>query len=306
MPIHPVDNLPRPKGSARARRRHTLISFARGLATHALPWFGRVPGMNAVRTYIHRSDFLAGRNDHGFSGVYGSLAEAAQGAKGAPTGFDHGDMAALSFSFGPDGDIAPMPTSEYPVLFWLRPAIESGAGRLFDLGGYVGNLYYQYRDYLSLPAGFEWIVHDVPAVVAAGRRFASSRHAPGLSFSDDVGLPPGCDIVLAAGSLQYVEDGYLPKLLRAAGPSRPRHVIVHRTPLHPTRSFVTLQSTVSPSGSLFFCPYTVACLSEFKLQLEALGYALKDSWDKPRSLDVPLHRECHLDSYAGLYFRLDD
>ena len=82
----------------------------------------------------------------------------------------------------------------------------------------------------------------------------------------------------------------------------PRHVVVQRTPLHPKRSFFTLQVMAIPDNPAF-CAYTVAERDGFISGIKDLGYELVDSWSQPRVLDVPFHPDCRIDTYSGLYFR---
>jgi len=285
------------------RRRHTPFSVARWASRKAAHALSTWPGIRHVRYAIHRWEFLAGRNDSGYSGVFSTVEEAARSAPIAVTGYDQAGMADLHVYSQANGEFRPMPPTEYPALFWLRPAIESGARRLFDLGGYVGHVYYQYSGYLDLPDAFSWTIYDVPHITQAGERIARERGARHLSFTNDLGAIGEADIVFAAGSLQYLKEGFLHEALRAAS-RLPPHLIIHRTALHPSRSFVTLQSINQRSGRIAFCPYTVAHRKRFIDGLQALGYEQIDAWTKQRAIDVPLHPECHADAYSGLYFRL--
>jgi putative methyltransferase (TIGR04325 family) len=104
-------------------------------------------------------------------------------------------------------------------------------------------------------------------------------------------------VLLAAGSLQYLEDGFLQRLLGRLV-ERPRHVFVQRTPLHDRRAFVTVQAT-GPT----FCPYTVAHRDTFMDGMRSLGYELVDEWRHDRSLEVPFCEGTRVDHYSGLYFR---
>ena len=174
---------------------------------------------------------------------------------------------------------------------------------MFDLGGYVGHVYYQYDKYLDLPNEFSWTICDVPNITQVGKRIAEERRAKHLRFTNDFGAIGEADIVFAAGSLQYLEEGFVHQALRAAH-RLPPHLIIHRTALHPTLSFVTLQSIVKRSGRIAFCPYTVAHRARFIEDLQALGYEQVDAWDKQRPVEVPLRPECYVDTYSGLYFRL--
>lgn len=212
-------------------------------------------------------------------------------------------MADLDVYSHANGEFKPMPPTEYPALFWLRPAIQGGACRLFDLGGYIGHVYYQYCNYLDLPSEFSWTVYDLPNITQAGKRIAEERGAKHLRFTNDISAFGEADIVFAAGSLQYLEENFLHQALRAAI-RLPPHLIIHRTALHPDRSFVTLQSIVKRSGQIAFCPYMVAHREHFIEGLQALGYDQVDAWDKQRPIEVPLHPECYVDTYSGLYFRL--
>jgi putative methyltransferase (TIGR04325 family) len=72
----------------------------------------------------------------------------------------------------------------------------------------------------------------VPNITKAGKRIAEERGARHLRFTNDVGAIGEADIVLAAGSLQYLEEGFLHQALRAAH-RLPPHLIIHRTDLHP-------------------------------------------------------------------------
>lgn len=285
------------------KRRHTPFSVARWASRRAVGVLSTWPGIRHVHYAIHRWQFLAGRNDSGYSGVFSNVEEAARSAPTAVTGYDQTGMADLDVYRHENGEFKPMPPTEYPALFWLRPAIEGGARRLFDLGGYIGHVYYQYCGYLDFPDEFLWTIYDVPQITQAGQRIAQERGAKHLRFTNDVEAISEADIVFAAGSLQYLEEGFLHQALRKAS-RLPPHLIIHRTALHPTRSFVTLQSINQRSGRIAFCPYTVAHRERFIEGLQALGYEQIDAWTKQRPIEVPLRPECFVDTYSGLYFRL--
>src|SRR3546814_9716109 len=87
--------------------------------------------------------------------------------------------------------------------------------------------------------------------MAAGRRWAQGHDAERqLSFTDSVEHADGQDILLSTGALQYL-DYTLPELLQRLR-RKPRHVLVNLTPMHPDRSFFTLQNL-----SIAICPYRV-------------------------------------------------
>ena len=151
-----------------------------------------------------------------FEGVYPTFAEATRAIP--PTkkaGYDNADSAGV---LAPSGPLLP---SDYPVLFWLTKLFEDKPRRLFDVGGYVGISFYSYQGYLSYPPGLEWVIYDVPAVTAAGERLVRARNAAGLSFSTNFNDADGADILLAAGSLQFIETPFaqlLAGLKRLANP----------------------------------------------------------------------------------------
>jgi putative methyltransferase (TIGR04325 family) len=261
------------------------------------------PGITVLRRRFYFANFRRGRPTNGFFGVYPSLEAARQSAPTGLIGYDHDSLAAMEisgFRGGAEPSFGPMAASEYPLLFWLRPLLSNGV-RVFDFGGYLGNGFYLYRPYLDYPSGMTWTVCDVPAVAHAGQALADRKGETQLRFTTEIAEASNAEVLIAAGSLQYLEEGFLPKHL-AAMPRRPRHVFVHRTPLHPQAGYVTMQ-TWHDGRSPVFCPYTVAHHGQLVAEMEALGYEVVDSWEKPRALDVPLHPECRLDAYAGLYFR---
>ncbi len=225
-------------------------------------------------------------------GVYDSFAEAADAAPaGAALGYDHAGAAVL-YRDRLD-EIVP---KDYPALFWLRDAI-AGAGSVFDLGGHVGLSFYAFRRYLAYPPGLRWTVCDVPAVVAEGAKLASERGEAALGFTTEPGAMSGADVLLAAGSLQYIER---PVDALIAGLDRPpRHVIINQMPTHATREFVTLQNI-----GVAFCPYRVARAGAVPEALGRLGYELVDRWDDPsRRVALPYHPEASPVSYSGFYLR---
>ncbi|MDR6871812.1 putative methyltransferase (TIGR04325 family) [Bosea sp. BE125] len=256
-----------------------------------------------MRRWLYQNRFQAGKYHCGYSGVYGSFEAARLALPPGLAGFDHDAMADIDHYTTTAGGFEPMPATEYPVLFWLREALDEGARTLLDLGGYVGHAFRQYDRYLAFPGDFRWTVFDVPRITEAGQALAGKEAAQRLRFTNTIDEGCGMDILLAAGSLQYLSENYLQDRLNAWA-DRPRHVIVQRTPLHARRSFVTIQSVITRARQVAFCPYSVAERDGFIDGMLTLGYQLVDSWEKPRSLDVPFHPECHVETYSGLYFRL--
>ena len=282
--------------SASATWKQSLRLTARKASAH---W----PGIAQLRRRLYEARFRAGKYHCGYSGRFAGFEAAERALPTGLAGFDHDAMADIGHYTTMAGGIEPMPATEYPVLFWLRAALDEGARTLLDFGGYVGHAFRQYDRYLAFPDEFRWTVFDLPHITRAGEALAAGQPTPRLRFTNDVDDGCGMDILLAAGSLQYLPEHYLHERLKA-WPKRPRHLIVQRTPLHMRHSFVTIQSVITRTGEVSFCPYSVPARAGFIEGLLALSYELVDSWEKPRSLDVPFHPECHVETYSGLYFRL--
>ena len=229
-----------------------------------------------------------------FRGVYATFEEAVRAAPSTkPIGYDN--PAAASF-MEPSGALLP---SDYPVLFWLGKAL-ADSPRLLDIGGYVGISYYTYRNYLSYPKNLEWIIQDVPAVNAAGAELARRQNSRGLSFTTAITPALRPQIVLAAGSLQFIEHDFA-DLLKRMG-SLPTHLILNKTPLTDLAEFVTLQD-LGPA----VCAYRVFNRGKLVGSLDALGYRLVDSWSNlDFACHIPFHSERSIPSYNGMYFKLLD
>lgn len=190
--------------------------------------------------------------------------------------------------------------SDYPMVYWLSRLLQAGQRRIFDLGGHIGISYYGFRHHLQYPDDLRWLVHDVPAVVAAGRERARELDPEcRLSFTDSREAADGHDVLVSSGALQYL-DYTLPELLgRLESP--PQHILVNLTPMHPNRSYFTLQNI-----GLAICPYRVMATREFIEALEALGYSVVDHWEsRERGLRIPFFDDHAIDRYSGFYFRMD-
>lgn len=232
-----------------------------------------------------------------YYGVYSSYADAlAQAPKALPTGYDLPQAASLYRE-----RLDSILMGDYPVVFWLSQILMSGQRTLFDLGGHIGISYYGFQSYLNYPADLRWLVYDLPELVSAGRAWASQYDAgQRLCFTQSRDAADGCAILLASGVLQYL-DFTLPEMLRSLS-DPPRHVLVNVTPLHPSRSFFTLQRM----GALSSCPYRVTAITEFLADMEALGYTAIDRWESlERYMRIPFEGAHSIDRYYGFYFQRD-
>jgi putative methyltransferase (TIGR04325 family) len=252
------------------------------------------PGVEGALKRRYDRMFEANREANLFRGVFATFDEAQASAPATlPLGYDNPASAAMYL----DRTRRTYPT-DYPVLFWLQRLLSEGCTTIFDLGGHIGVSYYAYRRYLAYPASLRWRVHDVPAVMEQGRKFAlekdKERH---LGFCDRFEEADGMQVLAAQGSLQYLPETLAERLSRLASP--PRHVLLNLTPLHERESFFTLQSVGTA-----FCPYRITATGEFLKSFESLGYALADSWENPdKKCEIPFHPGHSLDRYYGFYFR---
>lgn len=184
---------------------------------------------------------------------------------------------------------------DYPVLFWLRCLLRSDS-KLFDLGGHVGIQFYSYSRYLQYPGGMQWKVCDLPEITKEGEALAAAEHQHALSFTNRPQDADGSDILLAAGSLQYVEAPAFAELLSKLR-HKPRHLLINKLPLYDGEQFVTLQN-----GGSAFHPMYVFNRGEFLNSLGSLGYSLVDSWDViTHPGHIPFHSEKSFPYHSGLY-----
>ena len=229
-------------------------------------------------------------------GVFADFAAANGAAPGnKPLGFDCPEYAAEF-----QDRLARVFSYDYPILFWLAPLLRENI-QIFDLGGHVGMHFYVYSKYLSFPRRLGWTVCDLPEITRRGEDLARQRGASGLSFTNRLEAAESCDILIAAGSLQYIESPSLSVLLSGLT-SKPRHLILNKVPLYDGKQFVTLQN-----GGAAFHPQYIFNRREFVDSLAAIGYQVKDTWNvEARPGRIPLHPERSFPYHSGLYLVLDD
>jgi putative methyltransferase (TIGR04325 family) len=248
-----------------------------------------VPPVRVARSAYYERQFK--RWPGAFRGVYRSFDEALHSApRGAKVGYDNEPA-----SLYEDRHSRLFP-SDYPVLFWLDRILKE-ARSVFDFGGHVGIAFYAFEKYLQYPEGLKWLVCDVPRVIEAGRELATKRGKSALGFTTEFAEASGFDVLLASGSLQYLDETLADKLRGLT--ALPKHLLINKTPLYDGETFATLQNTLHS-----YNPYVVRNHEDFVASLTRLGYSVVDRWE---SLDVscriPLHPEHSLDHYVGLYLR---
>jgi putative methyltransferase (TIGR04325 family) len=248
-----------------------------------------VEGLLCARYEKH---FVNNRSANLFRGVYASFdAAQASAPSNRPIGYDNPASANLYME-----RTRKVYATDYPVLFWLQKLIASGHTKFFDLGGHVGVSYYAYRRLLAYPNTLQWVVHDVPAVMARGRELATSKDLEGhLLFADDFAAANNMQVLMAQGSLQYLPDTLAERLAQLKTP--PPHLLLNLTPLHDRESYFTLQSVGTA-----FCPYRILAITPFLESFASLGYSLVDQWENPeKNCHIPFHPQHSLERYHGLY-----
>ena len=241
---------------------------------------------------LRRRYFARINRVNSFRGVYSTFADAQRAApRFKPLGYE----LANSANWYRD-KLNGISLEDYPMIYWLRDALESGRS-IFEVGGHVGVAYYGFSKVLKYPPDLQWTICDVPSVVSAGENLAREQGRTNLRFIAHPTESEGADIVLAAGSLQYIDS---PSLVEVIGAFRvrPRHVLINITPVYEGPSFVTLQYIGTA-----FCAYRIFNRIQFVGEFEDAGFSLVDSWQKPRTTRIPGHREKSFDYYSGFYFR---
>jgi putative methyltransferase (TIGR04325 family) len=266
--------------------------------SHVPVWFSNALGRSRLvsRVYYRRRRTVGWQNVNRYFGVFSSFDEArALIPERRRAGYDSADLA----SWYREKLDRPSP-EDYPLLFWLKPLIESGAS-VFDFGGHVGVHYFGWRKHLGQATDPRWTVCDVRAVVDSGANLARERGASkNLQFVTEPGACDGFDVFLASGSLQYLEPGFLLRLLEGLR-ERPRHLLLNKTALHPSAAYVTVQD----SGASLH-PYTIASRTELLSGLSKLGYRVVDEWINPgHDCPVLLRADHAVGDYTGLYLRRD-
>lgn len=186
---------------------------------------------------------------------------------------------------------------DYPVLFWLAPLLRTPI-KLFDYGGHVGTHFYAYAHYAPYSQELRWQVCDLPEITRSGEKLAQEHAATALSFTNRFEDAEGAEVLLAAGSLQYVESpAFAVSLSRLK--TIPTHILVNKVPLHEGPGFVTLQN-----GGVSFVPMYVFNRQKFVHSVCTLGYEVVDDWTVPSHHGrIPFHPKESFGAHSGIYFR---
>jgi putative methyltransferase (TIGR04325 family) len=252
-----------------------------------------LPVLKPLFRWRYRQAFRSQRGTDAWLGDFPSFSAAADAAPTtSPTGYATVDSAAMY-----DYMMARPSMRDYSVLFWLERVLSSVAS-VFDVGGHVGIKYYAFRDFLETGATLQWTVCDVPPVVAAGKARARELGATRLAFTTDFDDAAGSDVLLALGSLQYIEEPLAARLSRL--PKRPPHIIVNQLPTA-DREVLTLQNI-----GIAYCPYRIERRGDLPSSLTPLGYEVVDSWQNPGEVrtEIPFADSATPIAWLGYCFRL--
>jgi putative methyltransferase (TIGR04325 family) len=279
------------RGPVRSRLIHDATKAANSWQTRLEAW----PLVRPVLERIYEKRF-AGNGYGAFRGVFASFEEAERSApNNKPLGFatqdyaeEFADRRSRIFSF------------DYPVMFWLAPLLRNPS-RLFDYGGHCGTHFYAYAQYIDYSPEMRWVVCDMLEIMRYGEKIAAEQGGKQLTFTERFADADGADVLLAAGSLQYVESPTFSESL-ATLKSLPKHIVLNKLPLSEGPTYVTLQN-----GGVAFHPMHVFNRKEFIDSISGLGYKLVDQWTVPSHAGrIPFHPEASFTAHSGLYFRIND
>ena len=137
--------------------------------------------------------------------------------------------------------------------------------------------------------------------MAAGSEWAREHDPRGLlSFALTNAEASGFDVLLRSGTLQFLHYT-LPELL-AELPSAPPQVLVNLVPMHPQKSFFTLQNM-----GRAVMPYRVQAIPHFVEAMRLLGYSVQDQLhSRERQMRIPFEPGYTIDGYEGFCFGLQE
>jgi putative methyltransferase (TIGR04325 family) len=251
----------------------------------------RVPLLRSVVSGAYQRYFVgAGGTVRLFHGIYPDFASAMRSIpSGRHCGYDNEPSAGRVM----DEWLRIWPY-DYPVMFWLSKLLPE-CKLLFDWGGNAGLKYFAYKKYLHYSDDLTWCVNDVPAVVAVGERVATREAARALRFTTSLDELAFADVLLAAGSIHFIDEPFA--LLRAAA-ALPRHLLLSKVPAYDLPSAVTLHNMGSA-----LCPYHLFNRDQLVANVLDLGYRLIDEWKSPDcACELALFPNHSIPAYSGFYF----
>src|SRR5205085_6169264 len=211
-----------------------------------------------------------------FYGTFSSLAEATHcAARYIPASHDHPILNELHSEFA---EITR--ESDYPVLFFLAP-ISSDLRTVFDLGGSIGNLFFQLERHLKFNDELVWAVHDLPIKESALLELTRAKREKRVIFTEEFSSASGVDLFIVVGALHFFERSLVDLLSDLA--RLPKHVIVNRSPFSDGKEIAMVQD-----GELWLNPCKLHNTEKLISGMRSLGYKLVASWPvNERILRIP-------------------
>lgn len=251
-----------------------------------------LPGVQRLRAWRY-DRYFEGPGYTSLRGIFSTFADARCSAPATkPLGFD---VEGFVHKY------ADRPTRvfphDYPVLLGMLPLIGPNT-RVFDWGGHLAVHFRGYEKYLHYPPGLRWTICEVPRIVEVGTEDARRRNLTAVRYTMNPREADGCDILLAAGSLQYIDAPSIVELLTALR-RPPPHLFLNKLPLYSGEPFVTLQN-----AGVSFVPLHIWNRDTFIRELSDIGYDVMDTWDvQDLHMSLPFHPERSFSSLTGLYLR---
>jgi putative methyltransferase (TIGR04325 family) len=228
----------------------------------------------------------------GYNRPFATLNEAAAAIAGYKrSGHEHAESRELHLTLAQSAR-----PSDYPALFHIQPLLPQ-IRNVYDFGGNVGNLFYGYSKYLTLPPDLIWTVYDLPKNIDAGARLAMENCEDRLRFTEKFAAAEEADLFIASGSLHYFDR----PLWQMIGDlkKRPRCILINRTPLTDGAPLATIQDW--GGEGLFSC--MLYNRSEMIRSFEQLGYSTVDTWQAAElSLIIPGYPDRSASTYSGMFF----
>ncbi len=202
-----------------------------------------------------------------FAGLYPSRAAALAALSNDQTsGYNDASLADVSFDW-----MCQRAAWDYPVLYWLKTLSQEGT-KILDAGGHLGTKYIAFSDVWDVKL-INWTVFDVPQTIGVAQKRQREGKLPAeVTFIDDLDDAGPCDILLASGLIQYMDEPFSEFVSRLA--VKPHHIILNKVPLCEEEAYVTLERIGSAR-----VPYQVRAKAAWQAEIDQLGYDIVDSWD---------------------------
>jgi putative methyltransferase (TIGR04325 family) len=232
-----------------------------------------------------------------FHGAFSTYEDAVAYAKrkNISVGFNHDKVANIHFDIM--SQVVPW---DYPVLFWLEKLLPDTKS-IIDLGGHMGTKYRAFKPYLKFDINHHrWIIYDLPAIIAAGRKQAIADGLNELVFIDHINIDETHDIAIASGLLQYLDIPL--SILISHFPVPPKHLILNKVAMRDGDNVVTIENI-----EVSLNPYQIRNRKLFIDELLGIGYEIVDEWEIPSlSHMIPTHPELGRSKSFGFYCKLND